>query len=129
MRVNNWNIRVYCQVGECGTDVIMSLLLRKVHPTTIYSDIKTNTPVNHNYLILKAIDRLMQGKGITHKYICNNSIDYVEHNDPCRHTICLENGNEWIIRKPSDYTEANKLEVFSKKLDQRNQELAAKHPI
>jgi hypothetical protein len=124
MEISNWTLYSYCKIGE--SEVIMSLLYRTVHPTTIYEDIKVNTSVNQNFLILKAIERISQGKGITHKYVCGNSIDYIEHGNN-GYTICLENGCEWRIRRPSDYVEANALELFSKKVDQHNQELAAKY--
>jgi hypothetical protein len=78
--------------------------------------------------MITAIERLAQGKGITHKYVCGVSVDYVEHGDPNRFTICLENGSEWVIRRPSDYDNARELELFSKYVDQRNQELMSEHP-
>jgi hypothetical protein len=49
MEINDWNLFSYCKIGECGAEVIMSLLCRAVHPTTIYKDIMTHTPVNHDY--------------------------------------------------------------------------------
>lgn len=126
MKINTWTIFAYCKVGECGAEMIMSLIQKEIQPASVYTDLCTNTPVD-NYLILKAVNRIMQGKGIAHRYVCDNSVDYVMHKDN-RYTICLENGREWRIRKPSFYASAHDLESFSKYVDQCNQQLIAKHP-